>query len=527
MGIYLNPGGKPFQKSLKSEIYVDKTGMLSILNHVMDTENRFICVSRARRFGKSMAANMIAAYYDRTAGMEEAFRGLKIGKDSVFEEHLGKYDVIQVNMQTFLSESENILDFLESLKKSLLWDLLEEYPDFCYFDSTKLMRTMSDIYRQTHRPFVIVIDEWDCIFREFRGKKEWQEKYLDFLRAWLKDQVYVGLAYMTGILPIKKYGTHSALNMFREFSMTDPGQLAEYVGFTEEEVRELCARYGMNFEECRRWYDGYHFKRVGSIYNPRSVVCSMESQEYDTYWNRTETFEALQMYIELNFDGLREAVISLMAGGRQKVNTNKFVNDMTTFHSKDDVLTLLVHLGYLAYDFSQKEVYIPNQEVMMEYVNSVEDKEHWDIVAKAIRASENLLEATLAMDSATVAKGIEKAHLETSHLQYNDENALAYTLSLAYYTARQKYLMVREFPTGKGFADILFLPRVNHSDLPALILELKWNKGADTAIRQIKEKNYPSSLEGYTGRMLLVGISYDRESRKHECLIEEWEKKQG
>ena len=431
MGIYLNPGDDRFRMALRSEIYVDKTGMLSYLNRVLGTESRFVCVSRPRRFGKSMAANMIAAYYDRTAHGEEVFRDLKIAQDAGFGEHCGKYDVIQLNVQDFLSRAGDMNELLTLLQKSVLWDLLEEYPDFRYFDETDLVRTMSDIYAKTRRPFVIVIDEWDCIFREYRNHKDWQEKYLDFLRSWLKDKAYASLVYMTGILPIKKYGTHSALNMFEEFSMVDAGPLAPFAGFTEDEVQELCNRYGMDFEECKAWYDGYHFPGVGSIYSPRSVVQSMKFQRFGTYWNRTETFEALKVYIDMDYDGLREAIIALMARERKRINTGKFANDMTTFHDMDDVLTLLVHLGYLGYDFASSCVFIPNQEILLEYVNAVEAG-GWDAVAKAVRASEDLLEATLAMDEEGVAKGIEEAHFETSHLQYNDENALSYTVSLAY-----------------------------------------------------------------------------------------------
>ena len=524
MGIYLNPGGDQFRMDRKLEIYVDKSGMLAYLNRVFRSANRFVCVSRPRRFGKSMGANMVAAYYDRTAEVEQEFSGLKIESEPTFAEHLGKYDVIKLNIQMFLSESINVDDLLSQIQKAILWELLDTYPDFRYFDKKKLVRTMSDVYSNTKRSFVIIIDEWDCIFREYKNRKDWQEKYLDFLRLWLKDQTYVGLAYMTGILPIKKYGTHSALNMFREFSMTGPGKLAEYVGFTDAEVEDLCQRFNMDLAECKRWYDGYNLPRVGAVYCPRSVALSMDEGEFAPYWNQTETFEDLKMYIDMNYDGLKEAVIALMAGARQKVNPYTFTNDMTTFHSKDDVLTLLVHLGYLGFDSKTEEVYIPNQEIMLEYGNAVQNDNSWDVVAEAINASDNLLSATLAKDSNAVAKGIDKAHLETSHLQYNDENALSYTISLAYYTARQKYHVTRELPTGKGFADIVMCPRVNHLDLPALILELKWDKSADTAIKQIKEKNYPQAVADYTGKILLVGVSYDKNTRVHECKIEEWQK---
>ena len=211
---------------------------------------------------------------------------------------------------------------------------------------------------------MIIIDEWDCIFREYKNNIDEQRKYLDFLRDLLKDKSYIHLAYMTGILPIKKYGTHSALNMFSEFSMTNPRQLTSYVGFTEDEVNELSERYNISLSDLKEWYDGYHFGENETIYSPKSVVEAVTSGICDTYWNQTETFEALKMYIELNIDGLKDAVISMMSGEKIPVNTATFANDMTTFCTKDDVLTLLIHLGYLGYDFQAKCVYIPNREVM-------------------------------------------------------------------------------------------------------------------------------------------------------------------
>jgi len=522
MGIFLNPGGDKFQKSKRSRIYVDHSSMLNYLNSVLDTERRFLCVSRPRRFGKSMTANMIAAYYDRCAD-HTLFNDMQITGYKDSENFIGKYDVIQVNMQDFLDKRQDIDSMLKLLTDSILWDLLNEYRNYRYFDNTDLERTMADIYAQTKRPFVIIIDEWDSIFRKYRERTDWHSRYLDFLRVWLKDKAYVGLAYMTGILPIKKYGTHSALNMFREFSMENPRELARYVGFTNEEVKTLCDKYGRNFEECRTWYDGYFFEGVGEVYNPHAIVEAVTSGIFDTYWNKTETFEALKIYLDLDMDGLKDIVISLMAGERRRINTNNFANDMTTFNSRDDVLTLLIHLGYLGYDFKSSSVFIPNQEIYREYANAITDKS-WSEVAVAIKSSDDILKATLSKDAQKVAEGLESAHLETSHLQYNDENALAYTISLAYYTARRKYTIVREFPAGKGFADLVFLPRPNFKNLPALIIELKWNKTAIGAIYQIKEKNYAVSLKDYVGEILLVGINYDKTTRKHECIIETYKK---
>ena len=383
MGIYLNPGGELFVMARQSPIYVDKTRLIAYLNSVLSTEQRFVCVSRPRRFGKSMAANMVSAYYDRTVDTKKVFDGLSISKNENFLQYAAKYNVIQLNMHDFLTNSSNMKDMLALLSKTIIWELLNEYPDIRYFDDSNLSRTMADIYQNTKQKFVIIIDEWDCIFRVHKEDKAWQTQYLDFLRAWLKDKPYVGLAYMTGILPIKKYGIHSALNMFTEFSMTFAGSLGEFFGFTEKEVKSLCTAYGMDFDECKAWYDGYRFAGIGSIYNPRSVVQSMLFHEYSTYWNQTETFEALKIYIDMDYEGLREAIIALMAGGQQHIDIHNFSNDMETFNDVDDILTLLVHLGYLGYDADGENVYVPNQEIRKEFANATKTG-GWDIVANAI-----------------------------------------------------------------------------------------------------------------------------------------------
>ena len=463
MGSYLNPGNRKFAMNTNAKIYVDKTGLIDYCNGVINTPQRSVCMSRPRRFGKSVTANMLAAYYSRNCDSKGLFQSYEIAGRSGYLEHLNCYHVIFLNMQEFLSESRNMDSMLKLLKKSVLWELLDAYPDFRYFDETNLTRTMQDIYNKTGIPFVVIIDEWDCIFREYKIDAESQKKYLDFLRDLLKDKVYIALGYMTGILPIKKYGTHSALNMFDEFSMTFAGPLASYVGFTEKEVMELCQRFHMDFDEMKMWYDGYDMKNAGPLYNPRSVVSAMQFQVCDTYWNQTETFEALRVYIDMNFDGLKDDIIRMMSGKRVSIQTGSFTNDMTTFHGKDDVLTLLIHLGYLAYDFSEKQVYIPNWEVMNEYANAVRVSQ-WGEVSKALTVSRSILDAIWNQEEESVAHAVEQAHIETSHLQYNDENALSYTISLALYAARDYYTVYRELPTGKGFADMVYIPRKQHGE---------------------------------------------------------------
>lgn len=324
---------------------------------------------------------------------------------------------------------------------------------------------------------------------------------------------------MTGILPIRKYGTQSALNMFDEFSMIDPGPLSEYVGFTEEEVEELCGQYKMDIEEVKSWYDGYSFEGAKSVYSPRSVVSCMRFRKMGNYWNQTETFETLQIYIDMNFDGLREDVLSMIAGDRIPVDTGSFTNDMVTLRTEDDVFTLLIHLGYLGYDERDRCVFIPNGEVRSEYVNAVSVSE-WGEVSKALKNSADTLNAIWQGRPKQVAEGIRQAHFETSHIQYNDENALSYTISLALYAARNFYTVHRELAGGKGFADLVFLPRKQFQDKPALVVELKWDKDARGAIEQIKEREYCKSLEGYEGNIILVGVNYEVKSKEHTCVIE-------
>ncbi|QNM14244.1 AAA family ATPase [Absiella sp. AM09-50] len=515
---YWNPDNEDFKISCNGKIYVDKSMLIDYTNSILHTPERFICVSRPRRFGKSTDANMLVAYYSKGCDSKALFDHLKIAHRDSYKKHLNKHHVIYLNMQSFVSNQENIQEMIKFLTSQVILELKTEISDVQFQDETKLRLCLEDIYRYKGEKFVFIIDEWDCIFREFPNDLNSQKVYLDFLRDLLKDKKYVSLAYMTGILPIKKYGTHSALNMFKEISMINPTPMEKFMGFTKEEVKKLCEEYQIDFDEMKAWYDGYHLNKEVSILSPRSVVFSLMDRKFKNYWASTETYESLKVYIDMNFDGLRDDIIKLLARKRVIINPSKFQNDMTTFQSKDDVFTLLVHLGYLGYDEETSEVYIPNNEVVESFVNSIEDS-NWGPVSESLRNSMNLIQATYACDGEQVAEYIEKAHLETSILQYNNENALAYTIYLAYIMARNDYTMVREFPSGKGFADVVFIPRY---DKPAMIIELKYDQDVDSAIKQIKEKKYFFGLEKYLDNLLLVGINYDKNTKKHTCTIEKF-----
>ena len=517
MGIYLNPENVDFQEVLNSKIYVDKSELIQYTNSVLRTTQKYICVSRPRRFGKSMAANMLTAYYSRGCDSGELFQGLKIATHPDFEKHLNQYNVIHLNMRDYLTESENMKQLIQFVEDDLLDELQQEFSDLRMPRRKTLVKVLEQAFVQYKIPFVFIIDEWDCIFRVHKSDAASQKDYLDFLRNLLKDKSYIALAYMTGILPIKKYGEHSAINVFYEYSMTDASPIEEFTGFTEQEVRQLCEQYNMPFSETKKWYDGYCVDGV-SIYNPKSVVEAMLRGKFSNYWTQTETYEALKIYIQSNEFGVQDVILKLLAGEKEKIDTTTFSNDMVTFATKDDVLTLLVHLGYLTYNAETKEIWIPNDEVMEQFISTVKVM-GWGSVVTALETSEKLLQATLSGDEETVAELIEQAHqANASILKYNDENALSCVISLAYYSAQKNYTLHREMPAGKGFADIVFEPNRN-CNLPALIVELKWGHSAEEAIEQIKRKDYLDCLQNYHGEVLLVGVNYDKEKR-HTCKIE-------
>ncbi len=517
MGMLLNPSAESYRMAVNSKIYIDKSMLISVINECINTSQRFVCVSRPRRFGKSITADMLCAYYGQE-DTDSLFRTLKISGSPDYKKYLNKFQVIHLNMINFMDKHDSLAGSLDYLQKRLLHELKSQFSSVDCFDWNDLPSVLEDIYNAVHVKFVFVIDEWDCIFRRNKNDTESQTIYLDFLRSLLKDKVYVALAYMTGILPIKKYGEHSALNMFKEISVADAGVYAEYTGFTEEEVRKLCDKYEMDFDEVKHWYDGYNVNDV-SIYNPKSVVEAMLSKELGNYWTQTETYEALKEYIQANFDGLRDKVVQLIADEPVKVNILKFQNDMTNFGSADDVLTLLIHLGYLTYNKADRSCYIPNEEVRQEFINCIEDG-GWENVMSAIRSSERLLEDTLKGNEKAVSDALRELHYQnTSLLTYNNENSLSCLLSLAFYSAKKYYTIFRELETGEGFADLVFIP-LKHSDKPAMLVELKYDRSVDTAISQIKEKRYHGALTEYLDKLIIVGINYDKNTKEHTCRIE-------
>ena len=520
MGTYINTGNAGFQSARNGE-YVDKSGLIDIVNSTLYTERRFSCVSRCRRFGKSLAAKMLCAYYDQSCDSRSLFEDLEIAQSVTFEKHLNKYPVIFLDISDFVTRFKTEA-IVKKMDEELRADISKVYPDVPKEEEDDLMALLIRIADKYQQQFFFIIDEWDAICREFASSSDAMDRYVDWLRRMFKGgqtkSVFAGV-YMTGILPIKKYKTESALNNFQEYSMVEPIDMAPYFGFTKSEVMRLSDERHVDFDELEKWYDGYQIGDEPSIFNPNSVMAALRSRRCRSYWASTGAYDAVANYIQMNYEGLKDDVLKMLAGGRCKVNPTKFQNDMSIIRSKDDVFTILIHLGYLSYNWRRNECYIPNYEVSGEMVNAVEASD-WTHVMKALNASEQLLQATLDGNEEAVARGVDAAHDEhTSILSYNDENSLACVLSIAYYYAVNDYVIHREFASGKGFADLVLIPRKN-VESPAIIIELKYNKDADTAISQIKRKEYPAKVAQYVDNLLLVGINYDPATKQHDCHIE-------
>lgn len=519
MGKYINKGNDGFA-SIRNSNFVDKSMLIAQVNSVLMTDSRFLCVTRARRFGKSVAVKMLNAYYDRSCDSRELFEGLQICEDNDFGKHLNRYPVLYLDMTDFVTKYAGDPRLLDKMKRDIRDELLSLYEGIPTKEDDDLMDLLVNIVDRTGEKFICLIDEWDALCRE--GQTQLMDEYVDLLRRLFKGsktEYVFACAYLTGILPIKRYNTQSALNNFEEYTMLSPAQLAPYFGFTEEEVASLCTGTGIDAREMKRWYDGYEIGGEKAIYNPYAVMRALKRGSFESYWASTNTFESLRQYITMNFDGLKDDVVSLLSDVPVKVNSLRFSNDMHRVECKDDVLTLLCHLGYLSYNSITKCASIPNYEVRQEFEAAVADT-GWAEVMTALQQSEHLLECVLDGEADEVAALVEQVHQQnTSVLRYNNENALACVLSLAFYTARNRYQMVRELPSGKGFADIVLLP-LRGVDAPAILLELKWNQSADAAIAQIKRQEYAGALSGFSGEILLVGVNYSKKTKRHECRIE-------
>ena len=529
MGTYLNPGNSGFAEMVKSD-YVDKTDLIRMINSTIGTKKKLTCISRPRRFGKSYAAQMLCAYYDRTCDSHKLFSSYTISEDDQYEKHLNKYDVLYLDM-THITGEAGTKSFIDFIKEKVTEELASAYPEL-KVDSA-FCTTLINAVEASGNKIIAIIDEWDSPIREL---PEMEKPYLEFLRTLFKgsgaaSKIFAA-AYMTGILPIKKDGKQSAVSDFEEYSVLDPGDFADFVGFTEEEVKKLCEQKNKDFEKMKLWYDGYTFGEKHSIYNPYSVMHAVNSGKFKPYWKKTSAAETLMTYIDMDQNDLQDTIARLIAGESVIVDTDSFQNDVESFTCKDDVLTLLTHLGYLTYEQEPDSynddsvvglVKIPNEEVRSEFDKLLRKSKHRRLI-ELVRKSDQLLQDTLDGKNEIVAKAIADVHdSEYAPTYYSNEQSLRYVVKMAYISCVDQFAKVEELPSGHGIADVVFLPN-RRSTLPAMIVELKWNRNAEGAIKQIKDRNCPKILTNYGGRIVLVGINYDENTKTHTCVIEEYKK---
>jgi len=532
VGVYVNPGNDGF-KTITRRRYVDKTGLIALFDETLDSAEKLVMVSRPRRFGKSFAAKMLVAYYSCGCDSRELFQGLSISACACFGDNLNAYNVVQLDMSAMVqvSGAQNVV---AEVARALVPELRSLTPGAEPGGEGlvgELKPALMDAVLATGKKFVFVIDEWDAPYRLAQDDGQAQDAYAEWLRSLFMDATFTDVAiagaYMTGILPIKKYGHQSAVSDFREFTMIRAGKYAPYVGFSEDEVAMLCAEYSLDVDDVKRWYDGYELyvpktptsqaRRV-CAFAPYSVMQSCAMGETGSYWTSTETYESLRHYIDMDFDGLQGDVVRAIGGDSLRVNPDKFQNDMVSIRSRDDVLTLLVHLGYLTYDSKTHCARIPNEEVRGEFRNSVEESSHPE-QARVMSDSIRLVNDVLAMDEGAVAEAIERAHDQScSPLNYNSEAALRAVVKAALIAAVDDYAVVDELPSGRGYVDVAYLPRFG-SAKPALLVELKWNKPVEAALDQVRDRRYPQVLQDLDVPVLLVGVTYDAQTKVHSCRI--------
>lgn len=522
MGIYLNPNNDNFTEITEKEIYVDKTMMISALNRIIKASNKYVCVSRPRRFGKTIAGNMLSSYYSKGCDSRELFSHYKISKDASFETNLNKLNVIKIDVNSEYKNERDTENLLNNLQDRIVAEFIEQFPDISFNPKESVGNCILKAYSKRNEHFVIIMDEYDVLVRENVSSKLFQQ-YLDFLNGLFKSDTLrpaITLAYLTGVLPVVRDRIQSKLNNFDEYTILSAGKLAEFIGFTGDEVKELCVKYNADYEEYKRWYDGYSQNGI-EIYNPESVVKSLLNDKIGNYWSKTSTYAVIADRIQENFEGTKDDVIKMISGESVDVIVTTFMNTMTDFRTKDDVFTYLIHLGYLAYDADEETCRIPNKEVLEEWKSAVAVVDEYKVTNKIIKASKELLAETLRLNGDAVEKSLDESHIHvTSNRSYNNEDALQSAIYLSYIYALNKYTIIKEMTTGKGFADVVFIPFV--PNIPAMIIELKRNGSTDTALNQIREKKYFDSLTAYTGNLLFVGINYDEEKKTHSCKIEQF-----
>ena len=532
-----------YRLTAAGKYFVDKSEMLTELIPALGNPERFFCITRPRRFGKSIMANMAGAFFGKAADAGEIFGKLKIASGDAaqrlglagcggYRNYLNKYNVIYIDFSLIPENCNSYHAYINRIQKGLKDELIQEYPNLALDPAKAVWDNLQQLFERKSEKFIFVIDEWDAVFHLPYITEEEKQDYLRFLRSLLKDRVYVELAYMTGILPIAKYSDGSEINMFLEYNMATSERFSGYFGFLDSEVDELYTVYQSTVknvkitrEELAGWYDGYQTAADERIYNPRSVVCALTDNQLRNYWTSSGTYDSIFYYIKDHIEDLQDDLALLFSGETVPADIHEYAAASMQLSTKDEIYSALVVYGLLTYEDGC--VFIPNRELTESYAAMMKKEKSLGYIHDLANVSKKMLAATLAGDVKTMADILEFAHnTETPVLSYNHETELSAVVNLVYLAARDRYRVEREDKAGTGFVDFIFYPERRSAD--ALILELKIDSTPEEAIQQIRDKKYALRFKGklgerpkYTGRILAVGISYDRETKKHACKVEE------
>lgn len=520
MPYFLNSNFKnnEFELISRDKYFVDKTYMINEINKLIGIKDRFVCITRPRRFGKTVNAMMLAAYYSKRADFKELFDRLKISESPSYLEHLNKHNVIYITLNELPRANCTYQEFIENYTRDLIDDIIKTFPKI-EIDKTKpLSKIFTQVYNESNESFIFIIDEWDYIFNNNLFSNEDRESFLQFLKDLLKDKPYVELAYMTGVLPIAKYSSGSALNMFVEFNIMNDHQFDRYFGFTHEEVEDLCKKQNkLSMSELKDWYNGYRTCNGFQVYNPRSVALALNQGICQSYWTNTGPMDEILYYINNDIDAVKNDIVQMTSGIPVKVKLKGYGAEQINLNNRNQILSAMTVYGFLSY--YDKTLQIPNKELRIKFDETLEDKSMGEI-SKVIMQSNEMLDATLRKDTLTMERIIQETHdINIPVIKYGDENSLSCVVTLAYLAARDDYKIVREMPAGIGFADFIFYP--NNKSKPAFIVELKKDSTPEEALKQIREKRYALALKDYTGQKLAVGISYNSKTKTHKVKIED------